>query len=210
LKLFGSAVVLAGGKSSRMGFNKAFIKIGDKSIIEIIINQLAPVFDDIIIVTNEPDSYRNLNARVITDVLKDAGPLGGIHAGLKMAQSKYVFVMACDMPFISVEYIDYIKKIAARFLPDAVISRKGDWVEPFHAIYSRDIINDIETNINKNLYKIFDVLKNKYLIKIAEEKVRGYSPDLEIFFNLNDREDLEKFYRFTESVGEQDEILPGN
>lgn len=210
MRFFGSAVVLAGGKSSRMGFNKAFIKVHGKPIIEIILNRLATVFDDLIVVTNEPNKYKNLKARIVTDMIKGAGPLGGIHSGLKTAQSRYVFVMACDMPFISLKYIDYMKTIAAEYLPDAVISCKGNWVEPFHAFYSKNIIEDIETNIKDGSFKIFDTIKNECLIRIDEKKVREYSPNLDIFINLNNREELEKFYTITESAGGQDELFSGN
>ncbi len=194
MNLFGSAVVLAGGKSSRMGFDKALIKIQDKSMVEMVLGQLEGIFDDLIVVTNTPENYEHLNARIVTDILKGAGPLGGIHAGLKTAESRYVFLTACDMPFISIEYINYMKKIARTYLPDAVISEKGKWVEPFHSFYSRDIIPDIEINIKNNLYKIYDTLKQKCLVKVSEEKVREYSPDLRIFLNINNREDLKAFY----------------
>ena len=149
LKLFGTALVLAGGKSSRMGFDKAFINIKGKTIIETILDQLSRAFDDLIVVTSISENYRGLNARIVADVIKDAGPLGGIHAGLKASRSKYVFITACDMPFISLGYVDYMKEVASRFLPDAVISRKGKWLEPFHALYSIDIAGDIEANIAK-------------------------------------------------------------
>lgn len=177
-----------------MGPDKAFIRISGKPVIEIILNQLASVFDDLVVVANASEKYEHLNVRVIPDIFTGVGPLGGLHAGLKRAKSKYVFVLACDMPFISLEYIAYMQKTAAKYLPDAVLSCKGNWLEPFHALYSRDLIAEIETSINKGSYKVVGVLKQRFIIKIAEEKVREYSPDLNIFINLNNKKDLRELY----------------
>ncbi len=201
MKLFGTAIILAGGKSSRMGFDKALMEIAGKSMVEIIIKQLRKVFEDIIVVTNNPHAFTGLNARITEDILKNSGPLGGIHAGLIQSDSKYAFLTACDMPIISPEYALHMKETAGKHLPHAVISEKGNWIEPFHALYSIDLANDIQENVENRVYKIFDVLKNKRIIKISESKIREYSPDLGIFTNLNNLRDLEEFYSFIEAGG---------
>ena len=79
-------------------------------------------------------------------------------------------------------------------MPDAVISQKGDWIEPFHALYSKDLAVDIKRNVENGIYKIHDVLKTKNVIRISEGKVREFSPDLDIFTNLFDMADLERFF----------------
>ncbi|MDI6705699.1 MAG: molybdenum cofactor guanylyltransferase [Firmicutes bacterium] len=207
MELLGTAIVLAGGKSSRMGFDKAFLDIRGRSMVEIIVDQLRTVFADIIVVTNNPGSFVGLDARISTDILKNAGPLGGIHAGLKLSCSKYAFLAACDMPILSLEYAKYMMEVASIHLPDAVISSKGSWIEPFHALYSKNLADDIEEKVKEGVYKIYDVLKHKNIVKINESKVREYSPDLNIFTNLNDLNDLQEFYKLIETGGDNGGIF---
>ena len=79
---FGSAIILAGGKSTRMGFDKQLLKIDRRRLMDSIINKLKKEFDEIIIVTNRPELYIGLSHKITVDIIKDKGPLGGIHAGL--------------------------------------------------------------------------------------------------------------------------------
>ena len=126
------------------------------------------------------------------------------------SESKYAFLTACDMPVISTDYAKYMMEMTRKRLPDAVISEKGDWIEPFHAFYNRDLAEDICRSVQGGIYKIFDVIKNKEVLKISESKVREFSPDLGIFTNLNDVQDLEEFMGSLESGGEDNVLLQGN
>lgn len=205
--LFGTAIILAGGKSSRMGFDKARIEICGKPIVALIIDQLREIFEDVIVVTNNPKDFSGLDARITGDILKGAGPLGGIHSGLTLAKSEYSFLTACDMPVISTKYAKYMMDIARRDMPHAVITAKGDWVEPFHALYKKSLIDDIESNIGMGRFKIFDVLRDKKMVKISEDKARGYSLNLSIFTNLNDSRDLEDFMKQMRARGMKNVLL---
>ncbi len=205
--LFGTAIILAGGKSSRMGFDKARIEICGKPIVALIIDQLREIFEDVIVVTNNPKGFSGLDARITGDILKGAGPLGGIHAGLTLAKSEYSFLTACDMPVISTGYAKYMMDIASKDMPHAVITEKGDWVEPFHALYKKSLIDDIENNIRMGRFKIFDVLRDKKMVRISEDKARGYSLNLSIFTNLNDSRDLEDFMKQMKARGMENVLL---
>ena len=207
MKCFGTAIILAGGKSKRMGFDKALMEVCGQPIVGLIIKQLRKVFDDIIVVTNNPDGFSSLDVTITEDILSNSGPLGGIHAGLMLSKSKYAFLTACDMPIISPEYAKYMTEVAEEELPHAVISEKGDWIEPFHALYSRELTEDIEYNVENGIYKIFDVLKFKNVIKISEAKVREYSPDLSVFTNLNYAKELEEFLSRMETGGVGNALL---
>ena len=83
------------------------------------------------------------------------------------------------MPIVSPEYAKYMTEIAQENLVRSF--RKGSWIEPFHALYSRELTEDIERSVKRGIYKIFDVLKYKNVIRISENKVREYSPDLGVF-----------------------------
>ncbi|HOM43322.1 MAG TPA: molybdenum cofactor guanylyltransferase, partial [Bacillota bacterium] len=141
-----TAIILAGGKSSRMGFDKQFLKLRDKYVIEIIAEKLEKVFSEIIIVTGRPEEYAKYGFKLVEDEVRNFGPLAGIHVGLKNSGSIYNYVVACDMPFINLKYIRYMMQLIEESdgCVDGVITKLGDWIEPFNAFYSQNLIGRIE------------------------------------------------------------------
>ena len=108
MKMFGSAVILAGGKSTRMGFDKQLLQVQGGTIVQHLIGRLECRFADIMVSSASPELYDPEKVRVIQDIYQDVGPLGGIHAALVSAKSEAVFVIACDMPYVEVSYIDFM------------------------------------------------------------------------------------------------------
>ncbi|MCK5087392.1 MAG: molybdenum cofactor guanylyltransferase, partial [Melioribacteraceae bacterium] len=96
-----TAVILAGGNSSRMGLNKSLLKINNSSFIDRTIILLENIFDDIIIVSNSPEDYTALGLQIFQDVYPGFGPLAGIHSGLMNSNSEKVFVVSNDLPFLN-------------------------------------------------------------------------------------------------------------
>ncbi len=200
--LMDTAIILAGGKSTRMGFDKQLINIGDTCITDYIITILKPMFKNIIVVTNRPEIYKDPEMAVIEDFYKGYGPLGGIHAGLLQSQSMYNYIIACDMPYVNIKYIDYMMKriMESPYGTDAVITRFGQWIEPFNAFYSKNLIPRIEENIMENKKKISELLDRANVLYIDEKIARRYSPDWSMFTNLNTEKDL-KSLSFKETGG---------
>ncbi|WP_105617471.1 molybdenum cofactor guanylyltransferase [Vallitalea okinawensis] len=190
---FDSAVILAGGESTRMGFDKQLLYINKTSIINYLAEQLKNAFSDIIIVTNTPEYYKNSSCKIVSDQIKSQGPLCGIHSGLIHASSHYVYVIACDMPIINLDYITYMKRKLEIREVDACITRYREWIEPFNAFYSKRLINAIECYLLSNNKSIFDLVKNMDCIYIKEKEARFFSPHWEMFINLNNKKDLDKF-----------------
>jgi len=195
MEKFRTAVILAGGKSSRMGFDKQFLKINEKRLIEIIINKLKKEFDDIIIVTNKPEQYIDSPYKVVSDEIKEKGPMGGIHIGLKESSSKYVYFVACDMPNINLDYIRYMKNIIKDLDVDACVTKVGNKLRPEHlnAFYSRDLVNEIEKLFLEDCRAIVYLTDKVNTFYVEEKDARKYSPNLEMFFNLNTKEDLDNY-----------------
>jgi molybdopterin-guanine dinucleotide biosynthesis protein A len=181
-----TAIILAGGKSSRMGFDKQFLKLQDKFIVEITAEKLEKIFNEIIIVTNKPKWYE-YGYKLTSDEIEGFGPLAGIHAGLKSSSSMYNYVVACDMPFINTNYIRYMMELIEchEGKADAVITRYGDWIEPFNAFYSRSLLPRIEESFRTNNRQINKLLKDANVYYISEAKAREFSPDWEMFTNVN-------------------------
>lgn len=190
MKKVGTAVILCGGKSSRMGFDKSKIKIDGRLLIEILGEKLEKIFDEIILVAEKEDKFENLNYKVVEDMEKNYGPAGGIYTGLKNASSKYVFFLACDMPKINIDYIKYLMNIVEDDECDGLICKKDDWIEPLHAFYSKGLIRNFQKGIEENSLVLYDIIKNSKIKYIPEEITKKYSPDLDIFINLNYVKDL--------------------
>ena len=106
---YGTAVILAGGESRRMGFDKQFLSLNRERVMNSVIEKLNMKFSEIIIVTNKPVFYSTTVHKVVTDEIAGKGPLSGIHIGLKNSSSKYVYFIACDMPVVNTDYIEFMK-----------------------------------------------------------------------------------------------------
>lgn len=191
MKKVGTAVILCGGKSSRMGFDKSKIEIKGKYLIELTAEKLETVFDEVILVAEKKDKFKTLKYTVLEDLKKEYGPAGGIYTALKYANSKYVFFMACDMPIVNIEYIKYMMKIAEEDNCECVLPKNGKWIEPMYAFYSKDLIGEFEKGIDNNNLLLYDIIKNSKIHYIPEEVTRSYSEDLEMFVNLNYVKDLD-------------------
>lgn len=194
---FKTAIILAGGKSSRMGFDKQFLQVRGRRLVDIIIEKLEEEFKEIIIVTNRPEEYKNYPYKILTDEIRNVGPLGGMYTGLKEARSKYSFIMACDMPNLSLDYIGYMKKLIEKHSVDVCTTKVGDYIEPFHSFYSKRVIEPMALHIGQGRRDIKSLVKNLSTYYVEEDIARGFSPKLEIFKNLNTQKDLKSYSKLT-------------
>lgn len=183
-----TGVILAGGKSSRMGSNKSFLKFGNQTIIERIVDLMKSLFSEVIIITNSPDEYKHLNLPLFEDIYKWKGPLAGIHSALINSTTERVFVISCDMPLMTDEMIKYI--IDYKSDKPVIFCKAAGYHQPLSGIYSKTVINKIEDVLNSK--QVSDKSFHQFLKSIdAEiihpENLNFYTDDL--FFNLNKIED---------------------
>lgn len=179
-----SGVILAGGKSSRMKFNKAFAQISGKPVISIIIDKFIPVFQENMIISNDPEAYQHLGLPIYPDVYSRMGPVSGIHSALYHSSNESVFVMGCDIPFMN---MDLVKMMVSRLGEyDSVVPQIDGLLQPLTAVYSRKCLpiltNCLETNRVK-LIRIFDELN---ALKITRDEIEAYGVAEEMFLNVND------------------------
>jgi len=188
-----SGVILAGGANKRFGgMTKANYVIDGVTIISRIISVIGDLFDEIIIVTNNPEEFREyLNCKIVSDIFKKAGPLGGIHAALKAASGDAVFIFASDMPFLNkkiiVDQINECKNSDA----EVVIPRVGEFIEPLHAVYRKSIMNKMEKFLSEKKSKavrdfLSEVNVDYYEVLPSDESRRA-------FMNINSPSDLAGF-----------------
>lgn len=200
MKEFGTAVILAGGKSSRMGFDKQLLKINERRLIDSLRRKLKKLFDEIIVVTNKSEYYLGFSDKITKDIIVGKGPLSGIHAGLTVANSHYVYFIACDMPNINLDYIQYMKTQIEGANVKACVTKYGEWIEPFNAFYSKGIIEDIEEHLTQNRRSVNSLLSKLKVHYIEEEKAREFSPNWDMFLNLNTKEEL---YDYLKTINSQ-------
>lgn len=192
-----TAIILAGGKSSRMGFDKQFLKLRDKFLVELLAEKLEKVFSEIIIVTGRPEEYEKHGYKLVEDEVRNFGPLAGIHVGLKNSTSMHNYIVACDMPFINLKYLEYMMGLIEQHegRVDGVITRLGEWIEPFNAFYSKNLLGRIEENIKKGKRQINLFLKDSNVLYISEAEARKFSPDWDMFTNVNTLKDYESLIK---------------
>ncbi len=190
-----TVVVLAGGQSSRMGFDKQRLRLNDTWLMGLILRRLREIFDRIVVVTTEPELYRHEGVLAVGDEIAGHGPLGGMHAGLKRSDSEYAYLLACDMPNIDAAFVEYLYNLAELYRPDACVSRYGDWFEPFHALYARAIVPQVERFLESGGRRIVPFLQEINCMYLDEQNVRRFTPDWSLFANINTREDLTRHAR---------------
>lgn len=185
-----TGIILTGGKSSRMGRNKAFLKLNGEVIIEKTVRLFKGLFDEVILVTNSPDEYKYLNTRIVSDIYPQGGSLIGIYSGLYHASSQYSFVAACDMPFLKKDFIEYLIKQTDNY--DIVIPFSKDGQEPLHAVYSRACLKPMEGQIKKGNLKIIDVIPAVNVRRIEKDEIIPFDPEFTSFINVNTPSELER------------------
>ena len=178
-----SAIILAGGNSSRLGRDKALIKIYNSStIIHTIVEKLQVISDDVIIVTNG-QRYANLGVKSTSDVYLNNGPLAGLHSGLLAAKHSHALVVACDMPFLNVKLLNYMVSQPLNY--DALVPKIEGWLEPLHTIYSRQCIGPIERMLEAHRFKILDLFGAIVIQYLFKDTIKMFDPQYRSFFNIN-------------------------
>src|SRR6266446_475849 len=202
-----AAFVLVGGKSSRMGADKAFLTLQGQTLLERALGLAHSVSDDVRIVTSRasPDNEKfAAYGPVVEDVYKDSGPLSGIHAALSANCHDFNLVLAVDIPFISHDLLQYIVAEAHASQAMVTVPRVGGRFQPLCAVYSRDFAPVAERALNEGLNKIDTLFPHIPMRIIDEEELArsGFSPSL--FDNLNTREDLQQA---RQRVGEKGDTI---
>jgi len=193
-----TAIILSGGKSLRMGTNKSFLKIGDKTIIERMRDLLQSIFKDVILITNEPGDYKFLDLPIYEDAFRHRGPLAGIHSGLKHSKNNLNFIISCDLPFMIKEMINYLIEYKTDKL--ITVAKADGFIQQLAGKYSKEclspadkILKEVVNNENRNVVQkkrkcnvlsLIDIVGAEI---ISAESLPFYSEDL--YFNMNRTED---------------------
>lgn len=189
-----TGIILAGGKNSRMGANKAFLKIDDIFLIDKILFVYRKIFSEIMIVTNDTLPYTaSPDATIVTDIYKGKGSLGGIYTGLFFARHDYAFVAACDMPSLNESFIRYM--IGQTGKHDIVVPEIPEGFQALHAIYSRRCLPAIRKMILSDKLKIAGLFKDTSTLRITGKEIHPFENNSTMFLNINTPEDFKSYQK---------------
>ncbi len=180
-----TGIILAGGKSSRMGTDKGLVEYKGKSLVEYAIDLLSPFCDEVIIASDNED-YKQFGLTVVSDHYKDKGPLGGIHAGIKAAKNHWCLVLSCDMPHVlplSVSYL--LSNIQSE---NCIVPIHHGKVEPLFSVFSKSTLAHVEYCLKTDRLKMLRVLEELKAKFLCFNVITKQSVDH--FHNVNRPKDL--------------------
>ncbi|MCB0747689.1 MAG: molybdenum cofactor guanylyltransferase [Ignavibacteriae bacterium] len=189
-----TGIILAGGKSSRMGSNKSLLTLNDKTVIEVVVDLMKSIFSKVIIITNASEEYSFLNLPMYRDIYLDMGPLAGIHSALANSATEKNFIISCDMPLMSTEMIKYI--ISNLSEKSITVCVANGFIEQLAGVYSKSVLPKVEEllkgklkklNQTKQKYSVLSLLQPEITEYLQVEKLSIYNKYL--FFNMNNVED---------------------
>ena len=188
-----TSIILAGGKSSRLGRSKALQAIGGKSLVQWVVDHLAILSIEIIIATAHGETIPCSSAvkiKTVADIYPGKGPLVGIYSGLIASSSSWAIVVGCDTPFLSDGLLEYMTQICSTF--DVVVPRIKNKLEPLCAVYSKNCSSPIQSLLEQDELRIrnlFSMVKVKY---VEEDEINRFDPEHLSFFNINSQADLDR------------------
>lgn len=185
-----TGVILAGGENSRLpGEKKTFRRVGDDMMLTRIHGLFSKLFKEVIIVVNDPRDFIGWDMMVVTDIHPSRCALAGLHAGLFYASNPWVYVTACDVPFANEQVIQHLIGQREQGV-EVIVPRTDDGLEPLAALYSRECIPLIETNLEKNILMIKKSFRKKKVKEICVSDLKKLDPSMRFMFNVNTLEDL--------------------
>ena len=180
--------LLAGGSSRRLGRAKALLDFGGRPLAAHLLDRLSLFCAPTIILTNDPAPFAGWGYPTAPDLIPGRGPLAGIHAALSAAESGQVFVLACDMPFFSPDLGRLMKSLASGY--DAVVPRRGDYLEPLCAIYATSALPAVCAQMATADGRVASFLQ-RIRVRYLEPAERTHlGPDELLFYNINTPDDL--------------------
>ncbi len=186
-----TGVLLAGGNSRRMGEDKRYLVVGEQTLLERGLAVLRSIFQEVLVVIAQDSLPLKVAARVVRDLVPDCGSLGGLYTGLTQATTPYIFVVACDMPFLDPAVITQFT--SRRASADIVIAKLAARLHPMHALYGKGCLPVLEQMIRTRQLKIQEMLSHAslHVRYVTDADLLTIDPSGRSFQNVNTPADLE-------------------
>ncbi len=183
-----TGIILAGGKSSRFGSNKALFEYQGKKLVEYSIQTLKPLCEKILISTNQPEKFAFTGLQTVRDTYPDCGPIGGIHACLQQSESEHHLITGCDLPWLDTRLFAHILQCSPGF--QVVIPSHKGLKETMTCYYNKTSTETLEKALQEKQYKILDAIASLKILYPVVDELDFYTEKL--FANINYREDIER------------------
>jgi molybdopterin-guanine dinucleotide biosynthesis protein A len=183
-----TVAILAGGSSSRMGTDKSFVRVLGRPMVERVLDRVAGLGAETLLVTNRPDDYAYLGLPLYRDVIPESGALAGIYSALFYARRPHVLVVACDMPFLARPLLAHLLALAPDY--DVVAPYTNDRYQPLHAVYSRRCLAPIRARLDAGRFKVTGFFEDVRVRTVGDDELRRYDPALRSFVNVNTPEEV--------------------
>ena len=183
-------VILAGGKSSRMGRPKAFVELGDRPLISWVMESLRTVCREIFIVADRVEPFKDLGCRVLRDRIPDRGPMGGIYTALSLTNEPQIFVSACDTPFLNPQVVGHLASLVKGY--EIAAPKLSDGFHPLQAVYTKDCLPRLEEFLLTGRLSLIDFIGEARVRVVSSGEIEPLDPELISFLNINTPQDLER------------------
>jgi molybdopterin-guanine dinucleotide biosynthesis protein A len=173
-------IILAGGKSKRMGEDKSLLKFRGKTLLQRIIDEQNKILNNVYVIGKESKNFED--AIGVKDKIFDKGPIGGLFTAISEIRSEWYLITPCDMPFVSHTHLSKLLDHRNTGDFDAVIAESENGIEPLVAVYNRNIFNKMEENIKNKNYAV------RFLFKQFHKKYIKFDAQIfekDVFFNIN-------------------------
>ncbi len=186
-----SLAVLAGGKSTRMGSDKARMPFLGHPLIERVIDRVSVLSKDIYVITDQTEDFHFLGLPLIKDILPGCGPLGGLFTALSSAAEDLVAVVGCDMPFVNPAILHYASDVLSREAFDAALPSTPKGLEPLHAVYRKSrCLESLHSDLKAGERKMSRWLQGMRVRYLSREVCRAFDPEGLAFWNVNSPEEF--------------------
>lgn len=191
-----AGIILAGGKSIRLGEDKAFVRLNSITLLEAVLATVQKVVKETILVVNNPEKFAHLlskQMKIVKDKIPYQGPLGGILSGLEASADLYNLVVPCDTPFLEKGLLKHLLSQSNDY--DVVVPKRDEKLEPLLAVYSKKCIEPIKKSLDNKDLRIVSFFGQVNIRCIKTDIISKYDPEELSFFNINTKEDLDKARR---------------
>ena len=195
-----TVAILAGGQSSRMGRDKAFIEIAGQPLIERILGRVGSLGGETILIANQPEDYRHLGLPLYPDVLPGKSNLGGLYTALTNARHEHVLALACDMPFLNRDLLAYLLSLRDGYDVVAPLNRTG-YPQSMHAVYGKGCLQPIRRRLEADQLKVIGFYDDVRVREVGDDEIDRFDPERLSFFNVNTPGDLAEARRLADRLG---------
>jgi molybdopterin-guanine dinucleotide biosynthesis protein A len=200
-------IIQAGGKSKRMGKDKALLDFLGEPLILRVINRVKAIADEVIVTTNHPEKFWFLDIKLVPDIIPHRGALGGLYTALSAAKHATAAIIACDMPFINPNLLIAEREFLIQKTADLVVPETENGMEPLHAIYRRDrCLQPILEAIKADRWRVDSWYEQVNLAPFPLDEIQKVDPNLLSFRNINTPQELQDAIRLAKEIQNKEKL----